>query len=172
MKVFISWSGQRSKQLGEALRDWLPAVIQAVKPYFTPEDIDKGSRWEGEIARELSDSHFGLLCLTPENLNAPWLLFEAGALSKNLDKSKVCPLLYSLEPADVAFPLAQFQAAKFEKGEILRIVRIMNKGLRACLQTTDGPPNVWSACEYWRCRSWLRWRPSCVHSPCSSAGCG
>ena len=44
--------------------------------------------------------------------------------------------------------------------------------LRACLQTTDGPPNVWSACEYWRCRSWLRWRPSCVHSPCSSAGCG
>ena len=41
MKVFISWSGQHSKKLGEALRDWLPGVLQLVTPYFTPSDIEK-----------------------------------------------------------------------------------------------------------------------------------
>ena len=29
MRVFISWSGQRSKALAEALRDWLPNVNPA-----------------------------------------------------------------------------------------------------------------------------------------------
>ena len=53
MKVFISWSGELSKQLGQALRQWLPGTLQSVKPYFTPADIDKGAKWESEISKEL-----------------------------------------------------------------------------------------------------------------------
>jgi hypothetical protein len=49
MRVFISWSGNLSRQLGEALRKWLPSALQYVKPYFTPADIDKGARWASEI---------------------------------------------------------------------------------------------------------------------------
>ncbi|WP_165788483.1 hypothetical protein [Stutzerimonas stutzeri] len=41
MKVFISWSGDMSREIGEALRTWIPGVIQQVKPYFTPNDIEK-----------------------------------------------------------------------------------------------------------------------------------
>ncbi len=40
MKVFISWSGDLSLALAGILRQWLPSVIQAAEPYFTPEDID------------------------------------------------------------------------------------------------------------------------------------
>ena len=87
MRVFISWSGDTSKRLAEALRDWLPGVLQAVKPYFTPNDIEKGTRWSGEIAGELEKASFGLFCLTRDNINSPWMMFEAGALSKHVDKA-------------------------------------------------------------------------------------
>ena len=86
MKVFISWSGERSRSIAEALREWLPDVIQAVKPWLSAEDIDKGARWSSDLAHELEDAHVGVICLTPENLEEPWIHFEAGALSKTTRK--------------------------------------------------------------------------------------
>lgn len=129
MKVFISWSGDRSKALAEILRQWLPGVIQAVKPYYSPDDIAKGTRWSSEIAKELEASRVGLICLTPDNLSAPWIMFEAGALSKNLDRSRLCPLLFDVDPSDVEGPLVQFQACRFSREEIERVVRMMNAEL-------------------------------------------
>jgi len=129
MKVFISWSGQASKQIAEIFRTWIPAVIQAVKPYYSPNDIEKGTRWSVEIAKELESSRFGIICLTKENLDAPWIMFEAGALSKNLDRAKVCPFLFGVEPADVQGPLVQFQAARFEKSEVKKLMKAINTEL-------------------------------------------
>ena len=129
MKVFISWSGDLSRELGEALRDWLPAVIQSVKPFFTPSDIEKGSRWGKDIAQELEKSSVGIFCLTKDNLSKPWLMFEAGALSKNLDVSKVCPLLYGVDNTDLEGPLVQFQASPFEKTEIKKLLKTINSCL-------------------------------------------
>lgn len=129
MKVFISWSGSRSKGIAEAVRKWIPAVLQAVKPYFSPDDIAKGARWSSEIAKELEASRLGLLVLTPENLESAWMMFEAGALAKNLDKSKVCPLLFGLEPTDIKGPLVQFQAARFGADEMKRVIKMINSEL-------------------------------------------
>jgi hypothetical protein len=129
MRVFISWSGDRSKQIGEVLRGWIPSVLQAVRPYFSPDDIAKGARWGDEIAKELDASRIGILILTAENLEAPWLMFESGALAKGLDKSRVCPLLCGIEPADIKGPLVQFQGAKFDRDEIWRLVKMLNTEL-------------------------------------------
>lgn len=126
MKIFISWSGATSKNLAEILRQWLPAVIQAVKPYYSPDDITKGARWNTEISKELEESSIGIICLTSDNLEAPWIMFEAGALSKKMDKSKVCPILFGPDPSDIKGPLIQFQAAKFEKEEVKKVVRMIN----------------------------------------------
>lgn len=134
MKVFISWSGDLSRQIAEAIRDWLPGVIQAVRPYFTPDDVAKGSRWNSDISKELSDSSVGLICLTADNLTAPWIMFEAGALAKNLEKSKVCPLLFGLEPTDIKGPLVQFQATEFKRDDFFRVIKTVNGELRdSCL---------------------------------------
>lgn len=147
MKVFISWSGERSKAVADALRKWFPSVLQAVRPYFSPDDIAKGSRWSPEISKELEASRVGLLVVTPENQEAPWLLFEAGALAKNLDRSKVCPLLFAaMEPTDVKGPLVQFQAAQFSRDEMKRVVKMMNtelgdSGLAA--DVLDGVFEMW-----------------------------
>ena len=126
MKVFISWSGQHSKKLGEALRDWLPGVLQVVKPYFTPSDTEKGARWSTDIAKELSESQIGILCVTRDNIQSDWLLFEAGALSKSLEKSHVCPVLFGITNTDLAGPLKQFQTTVFEKDDIHRLLGVIN----------------------------------------------
>ena len=126
MKVFISWSGQHSKKLGEVLRDWLPNVLQLVTPYFTPSDIEKGTRWSTDIAKELSESKIGILCVTRENIHNDWLLFEAGALSKSLEKSHVCPVLFGITNTDLDDPLKQFQTTVFEKGDMQRLLGVVN----------------------------------------------
>jgi TIR domain len=71
MKVFISWSGPQSQHIARALRAWLPRVIQHLDPWMSELDIGAGQRWERELWKELQDSHFGMVCLTPENLQAP-----------------------------------------------------------------------------------------------------
>jgi hypothetical protein len=129
MKIFISWSGNTSKEISEIFKQWLPGVIQAIKPYFSPDDISKGSRWNNEISKELEDTKIGIICLTKDNLEAPWIMFEAGALSKNIDNSKVCPILFGIEPTDIQGHLIQFQASKFSKNEIKKIIKMMNPEL-------------------------------------------
>ena len=128
MRVFLSWSGTRSRLAAEAMRNWLPLVLQNVTAYFTPEDIDKGTRWNSEIRAELSKCDFGIIFLTPENQHSPWILFEAGALSK-LESAKVAPVLIDLEPSDVAGPLAQMQLTGSTQDEILKLLKSINAGL-------------------------------------------
>lgn len=129
MKVFISWSGSQSKRLAEAIREWLPSVIQLVTPYFTPSDIEKGSRWSTEIGRELSESQIGILCITRDNIHSDWILFEAGALSKSLEKSHVCPIIFGISNAELAGPLKQFQTTQFEKAEFFKLIGLINSKL-------------------------------------------
>ena len=127
MEVFISWSGPRSEKVAEALRDWLPSVIQSVEPFMSASDIEKGSRWSKDISMHLEKAQFGLICLTPDNLEAPWLLFEAGALSKSVENSRVVPYLYQVSPTELQVPLAQFQAAVADKSSTLDIIKSINE---------------------------------------------
>jgi len=127
MKVFLSWSGTRSHKVAIVFRDWLPSVIQAIVPYVSSEDIDKGARWSTDIAKELEDSTFGILCVTRENLTAPWLTFEAGALSKTMDKSFVSPFLFDIKRSEVDGPILQFQSTIFEKDDLKKLVKTLNK---------------------------------------------
>jgi hypothetical protein len=135
-KVFISWSGDLSKKLAEEVRLWLPGVLQFVKPYFTPNDIEKGTRWSTDIASELESSNAGIICLTKDNLNKPWILFEAGALSKNFGKANVCTILFNLDSSDFSGPLTSFQATKFEKADFKKLlVTVNNTGGESKLET-------------------------------------
>ena len=84
MKIFISWSGDLSQRVAEILDNYLPAMIKDLKTFLS-RHIQSGSRWNLELMKELSESNFGILCLTSENLNSAWLLFEAGALTKHVE---------------------------------------------------------------------------------------
>ncbi len=127
MKVFISWSGERSRLLAQALHGWLPLVLHYVKPWLSEADVSAGDRWAQVVAKELESSNFGIICVTPENLGSPWVLFEAGALAKSMQGSKVIPLLFNLEFSDISGPLAQFQAKKFERDGLSEVVSSINQ---------------------------------------------
>lgn len=126
MKIFISWSGELSHRIALIFREWLPSVIQAIEPYVSSEDIDKGTRWSTDISKELEASSYGILCVTSENIDAPWLNFEAGALSKSVDKSRVSPFLYGIKRSEVRGPLLQFQSTIYEKDDVKKLLDSIN----------------------------------------------
>ena len=127
MKLFLSWSGEKSHKVALVFRDWFPSVIQSLEPYVSSEDIDKGTRWSTDIAKELENSSFGILCVTKENLTAPWLTFEAGALSKTMDKAFVSPFLFDIKRSEVDGPILQFQSTIFNKEDVFKLVKTLNK---------------------------------------------
>jgi hypothetical protein len=129
MKIFISWSGTKSRMVAEALRDWLQDVVQTLKPWMSTSDIEKGARWQSEISAELEESQVGIICLTRENMGSAWLLFEAGALSKTQQASYVCTFLIDVERNEVREPLAQFQSTKAEKPDVLKLIKTINSAL-------------------------------------------
>ena len=127
VKIFISWSGERSEALAKALREWLPLVLHYIEPWLSQSDIQAGDRWSVEVAKQLDGCNFGVICITRENLNAPWILFEAGALAKSMQDGRVIPLLLDLDFKEIAGPLAQFQAKKAEENGMKELVADLNK---------------------------------------------
>jgi len=129
VKVFISWSGERSRAVAELLDDWIQCVLQAIRPWMSSKDIDRGSLWFSEITDQLKDTTIGVVCLTKDNLNKPWILFESGALAKGLSSSRVCTFLIDLETTDVSNPLAQFNHTLPNKEGLYDLVRTLNSSL-------------------------------------------
>lgn len=130
MKVFLSWSGDVSRAVACVFRDWLPSVIQTVHPYVSSEDIDKGARWATDIAQELESASFGILFITKDNVEAPWVNFEAGALSKTIDKSRVAPFLFNVKRSEIKEgPLLQFQSTVNERQDLEKLVVSINNSL-------------------------------------------
>ena len=128
-KIFISWSGSVSHQMALILREWLPSLFAGIETWVSSEDIQKGTRWSTELAKQLNETSFGIICLDPSNIYSPWINFEAGALSKYISHSKIFPILYRLSPTDLNGPLAQFQITVFEKQDILKLVKSINMEL-------------------------------------------
>lgn len=126
MKAFLSWSGESSKAVATALDGWLKYVFPEVTTWMSARDILAGDRWGTELDRELKATNFGVLCLVPSNLMAPWLLFEAGALSKVADSSRVVPYCVGFPPEDVRGPLSRFQGVDASEGGTYKLLQAIN----------------------------------------------
>ena len=150
MKVFIGWSGERSRSIANKLADWLPTVIpeleskEQARKLFVSEQLEKGVEWFSEILKELEQARAGILCLTPENLGSPWLHFEAGALTKQLaattsdpqqdgssGAARIYTYLHGVKPADLTGPLAVYQSTTTVRDDTARLVQSLARLLRA-----------------------------------------
>jgi hypothetical protein len=135
MKIFISWSGDLSKAVALVLRDWLKLVIHGVQPFVSDEDIDKGTRGLAQIASELEAADVGIVCITRDNIERPWVNFEAGAISKKVGDARLIPFLVNLENADIPrySPLTQFQNTTNSKDEVRRMVHSINRSIEPAI---------------------------------------
>jgi len=127
MKVFMCWSGDKSKKTAEALSKCLRMVLQATDPWISTE-MEKGSKWPQQLNEELETTKTGIICLNKENLNSEWILFKSGALSKAND-ALVCTFLLDIESSsDIKPPLGFFQHTLFTKEEVKQLfITINNK---------------------------------------------
>ncbi len=129
LKVFLSHSQKRSHILANGLRDFLPLVIQRIRPFVSEADIGEGRRWLGRLSGELQDTKFGIVCVTPENRHSRWLHYEAGAIAKSVTDSCVCPVLLGVDANRVKLPISQFQCVAANRDGIRKLVRRLNETL-------------------------------------------
>jgi hypothetical protein len=133
MKVFISWSGASSNDAAEALSTLLKRVLPALAPWVSSKDIAVGLPWHRELTHQLKESRFAVLCLTRANLGAPWLNFEAGAVSNAFDESFVCPYLFDLHPEEIRdSPVGSFQACSADQEGTFKLIAALNHCLGDC----------------------------------------
>lgn len=137
MRVFLSWSKRRSQAIAEAWAVFLPDVLQVVETFLSSEDLQAGGRWTGDLADALGDMDHGIICITPENREEPWIHFEAGALSKKPGTAKVVPFLYELEGSQLHASLAQFNYRPFTREGVSQIVASINRDLGNLALDTD-----------------------------------
>lgn len=126
MRVFVCWSGSVSRRVAQVLYIWLGDVIQNVRPFMSTEAVRKGERWCSEVQTQLREAHFGIVCLTRNNLAAPWILFESGALTSNIREGRVTALLLGIDPAEIAPPLSQFQHTRVTRDDMYSLVKDLN----------------------------------------------
>src|SRR5262249_20279544 len=112
MRAFLSWSGKKSHDAANALKPWLEKVLGGVQVWMSDHDIEAGTPWGTSLHEQLRHADFGILCLTPENLSAPWVLYEAGALAASSRAGCVVPYLLGVAPETLTPPLSLFQSAE------------------------------------------------------------
>ncbi|MFH5877285.1 toll/interleukin-1 receptor domain-containing protein [Arthrobacter sp. NA-172] len=137
MKVFISWSGPESKAVALLLKPWLRSVLQATKPWMSDTDIQAGTKWESSISTQLRESGFGIICVTDENQNTPWINFEAGALSMAIAdiERRVVPLLIGFnDRGDLKGPLNTFNTTLFNEEGVYKMLLSINSQLEEPLE--------------------------------------
>lgn len=136
LKVFISWSGDLSKRVGLCIKNFLELVIQSLDIFISLE-LERGSIWNSSINKELKDTSCGIICLTSENFEAPWILFESGALAKGIEQNKICTFLIDLNPSYlVSSPLAQFNHTFPTKESVFELVKTLNSYIEIRLELT------------------------------------
>jgi hypothetical protein len=163
MRIFLCWSGERSRHVASALETFFvdlngkfmnnincrlfegkPSLFET----FRSENIEKGLLWFQAVEKELAEADAALLSITPENADSPWIHYEAGAIanrllakprehgSKNANKTRLFTYLFGIEARDLRGPLAAYQSttATFEDSRTL-VKQLLT--LAADLQTED-----------------------------------
>lgn len=120
-KIFLCWSGARSRRLADTLAEWLPAALGNKVETSMSTHIEKGAEWFEELLTALDNAACGIMCLTPEAMESRWIHFESGLLARAVTERggtpsdggptrRLFPLLYGVESGSLVGPLGSYQS--------------------------------------------------------------
>jgi len=109
MKVFLSWSGDRSNCVARILRDCLPKILPKIDVFLSDVDMALGALWPPTLGKELDTARVGIVILTTENIGSPWLHYEAGTL-----KDRLIPLRFQVLPEECGRVFPQLHSLSIE----------------------------------------------------------
>jgi anti-anti-sigma factor len=133
MQVFLSWSGNTSREVAEALKESLLKVFPNLSVWMSEHDLEAGIPWVTELHEQLQQADFGVLCVTAENIEMPWMLYEAGALAISSTTGCVVPYLLDVDPVELLPPLSLFQSVRTDLEGTWKIVKSINQAASGIL---------------------------------------
>lgn len=150
-KMFISWSG--NPKIAEALKESLTDAFGTAElsVFVSSENISTGEEWFSAIKRNLQDSIMTLVCITKDNINAPWLYFEAGASqfhnyssdgkSEEMRKKLLMVILFDTELPEGS-PLKAYNYIKWGSDGFIKLFKDVNNRLIAEKESTLSVPQA------------------------------
>ncbi len=128
-KIFISWSGSVTNNFAMGLKRVIEETIFPdlnVECFVSNVDIASGTDWWTSIGSELKSCRFGILCLSNENIYAPWIFYEAGGMASR--DVPTTPLLVGCEIDSLEkSPLGGKQCVDFEsQAEFIKMIVDIN----------------------------------------------
>ena len=157
MKIFISWAGEKGRNLANILSISLKKCKQ-FEPFVSHGGIDAGEEWYKRLIEELETAEFGIVCLTKESLLSSWVHFEAALLmgrwrtksesTSNLNfQHRLVPLLFDIRRGEIKGPLSHLQCINSsDKQEFERMIQQIYK---ICTADHDCEPkltqDIWEA---------------------------
>lgn len=103
MRIFISWSKNKSKQLAELTKQFICDTLDNnIDIFFSPK-MYKGTCVDFEIHQNLLNCDKCIVCITADNFKNPWLMYESGVVygsnySTNKKSGIVIPILFEYIP--------------------------------------------------------------------------
>ena len=125
MRIFFSWSGQPSEDVARFVKPWLMNNIfqeQEIEIFISKEDIELGSEWYSRVRDELVSCDLAVIFLTANNVNTPWLNFEAGAVAVGEQRRPVITFLIDVSVDNIKSPLKNYQPINASYENIKKLI--------------------------------------------------
>lgn len=126
--VFLSWSGNKSKDMAQIFSYYLPYILQGRTCFFSPDEIPKGVGWYQYIGEALKNAECGIVFLTRDNISNPWILFEGGGL---FSKGRVNVLLCDMGKEDANNHIwANINLTSVDEAEVYKMIQSLYASTR------------------------------------------
>lgn len=114
-----------------ALKEHLPSMLNTITCWMSESDLPKGKPWFTQLEKALNSIVFAIVCVTPENENAQWLLWESGFLSSasELGERHIVPLAIGRPKDSLRGPLSIYNAADTTFNDMQALVLQINEAL-------------------------------------------